>query len=69
MLRNQHSRNGLLIDWLRRFQRWRCSEEARRALAAINTNQLDQLSETGRQVRREALRRLQTDRLSSNPSS
>jgi hypothetical protein len=69
MLRSKYSLNGLLIDWLRRFQRLRCTEETRRALAAINADQLDQLSETGRQLRREALRRLQTDRLSSNPSS
>jgi hypothetical protein len=69
MLRNKQSLNGLLMDWLRRFQRWRCAEEARRALATIDADQLDQLSETGRQVRRDALRRLQTDRLSSNPSS
>jgi hypothetical protein len=69
MLRNKHSLNGLLMEWLGRFQRWRCTEEARCALAAIDPDQLDQLSETGRQVRRDALRRLQTDRLSSNPSS
>ena len=69
MLRNKYFRNGLLMGWLRRFQRWCCTGETRRALAAIDPDQLDQLSETGRQVRRDALRRLQTDRLSSNPSS
>jgi hypothetical protein len=69
MLRNKHSLNGLLMDWLRRFQRWCCTEETRRTLAAIDPDQLDQLSETGRQVRRDALRRRQTDRPSPNPSS
>jgi hypothetical protein len=72
MLRQWQSTKDLLArarDWLTRFQRWRCTEETRRALAAIDPDQLDQLSETGRQVRKDALRRLEMDRLSSNPSS
>ena len=66
MLRQWQSTKDLLArarDWLTRFQRWRCTEETRRALAAIDDDQLDQLSETGRQVRREARRELRTDRL------
>jgi hypothetical protein len=58
---------AVVRNWAIRLQHWCCAEATRRALAAVDDSHLDQLSEVGRQMRRDALRRLRTDRLSSHP--
>lgn len=65
MLRNRHRLKGLLAStrgWLLRVQRWRCTEETRRALAEIGDGHVHELSEIGRRLRREARRELETAR-------
>jgi hypothetical protein len=46
-----------LLDWLAGARRWMDRDESRRALARVDHDHLSELSEIGRQVRREERRR------------